>query len=1063
MSKNVPIPENEKDRLAALNSYDIMDTLPEGVYDNITKLASIICETPIALISLVNQEKQWFKAEVGLGAKETPRDISFCQYAIMGEEVFEVSNAKENPIFSDNPLVTGDPNIRFYAGTPLKDEDGYNLGTLCVIHTEPKKLSKTQKEALDLLGKEVIAQFTIRRKNIEFKEIENYFNKALDLICIAGDDGFFKKINPSFTEVLGYSENELLDRPFASLIHPEDVDQTSREIQKLVAGGKIISFINRFKTKKGNYVHLSWNADIDKDSGNMFAVARDVTSEIIKTDEIVNLNIFQNTVLDGADYSIIATDKDGTITAFNKGAQSLLGYSKEEVIGKTSPAIFHDINEVVERSKELSEELKTKIEPGFEVFVAKAKSGGADINEWTYITKTGQSIPVELSITALFNSKNEITGYLGIGKNLTDQKNKIAEIERLKNDLDFEIKAINNSALRVELDVKGKIISANDNFLKLTKYKSKDIIDLHHSALISKEEKEQESYNIFWDNLKQGVSQQGIFKRVTKNGTIIWIRGSYIPVKNSEGKIDRIIKIAYDVSESISLQEDLKNAVALAKQATIAKDEFLANMSHEIRTPMNAIVGFTELIESTELNDEQIDYLSSIKAASGNLLTIINDILDFAKIESGQLTLNSEPFIVSEALNLTKKTLKSLAQKKGLSLQFFTETDLVSPVLGDVGRLNQVLVNLIGNAIKFTEKGGVQVFTSLLSETNNSYEIEFKVKDSGIGIAEDKLDKIFSRFQQAEEYTTRKYGGTGLGLSISSKIIEALGGKLKVESKLGEGSEFSFVLMCLKTKSSSDVKKELNVKQRKNISNAEVLLIEDNPLNQILAKQILIKEGVNLTISDDGKAGVEEIINNPNKYDVVLMDLQMPIMNGYEATKHIRNELKLNIPIIAMTAHSLVGEQKKCIDLGMNDYISKPYTQQELLSKLSKFINHNNDIKESSNIGVCEEYLKGIRELSDGNEDFVLEMVNIFLKNVKSSISSLNSAGINNDKKEISAIAHKLKSSFGMFKMNDAYNIVTKLELIENYKNKEDINQDIQLLNNISSKIFNALELYLKN
>ena len=387
------------------------------------------------------------------------------------------------------------------------------------------------------------------------------------------------------------------------------------------------------------------------------------------------------------------------------------------------------------------------------------------------------------------------------------------------------------------------------------------------------------------------------------------------------------------------LLEKTINEKDLAVEATNAKDEFLANMSHEIRTPMNAIVGFTELMQSTQIDNEQKEYLESIQVASRNLLSVINSILDFAKISSGEIALSKEKFHINKVFIQIQKTLKTSAEHKGLSLYFYNDPTIEQEIIGDEGRLIQILINLVSNAIKFTENGKVEVYNRLESESTDFYEIRFSVVDTGIGIAPEKVDEIFKRFKQAEKYTTRKYGGTGLGLSISKKIIEAHEGELTVKSTEGEGSEFAFTIKYPKViaqkKSIAERIPEVNYDLK--LEGIKILVIEDNRMNQILVERFLKQEGVLLKITNDGLEGVEQLESGEH-FDIVLMDLQMPNMNGYEATIHIRNKMKLSIPIIAMTAHSLVGERDKCIELGMNEYISKPFVKKDLLSKLNKQI-----------------------------------------------------------------------------------------------------------------------------
>ncbi|NGY38026.1 PAS domain S-box protein [Flavobacterium sp. XN-5] len=421
------LPLNESERLMALESYSIMDSLPEKEYDSITQLASFICGTPIALISLLDENRQWFKSSVGLGASETPRELSFCQYAIMGEEVYEVNDALENELFADNPLVTGSPDIRFYAGAPLHDGNGFTLGTLCVIDTEPKELTKDQKNALQLLAYQVVLLLDLRKKNVELKttqlEFQNFIELSKDLVCIANVDATFHKVNPAFTTVLGYAKEELEGKPFVDFIHGDDLEKTYKEIEKLEKGEQTVSFENRYRCKNGEYVLLNWNVSPHPETGNLYCIARDTTFEKKQEEILINTTNELKAILNASDFSIIATELDGTIKQFNRGAEKMTGYTAEELVGLSSPAILHSIDEIVKRSQELTKELGEEIEPGFDAFVVKAhKLNVPDSNEWTYIRKDATTFPVKLTVTAIKNRDGEVSGYLGIGKDISQEK-----------------------------------------------------------------------------------------------------------------------------------------------------------------------------------------------------------------------------------------------------------------------------------------------------------------------------------------------------------------------------------------------------------------------------------------------------------------------------------------------------------------------------------------------------------------------------------------------------------------------------------------------------------------
>jgi CheY-like chemotaxis protein len=395
-----------------------------------------------------------------------------------------------------------------------------------------------------------------------------------------------------------------------------------------------------------------------------------------------------------------------------------------------------------------------------------------------------------------------------------------------------------------------------------------------------------------------------------------------------------------DITDRIELENDLHEAKKIAEKNAKMKDLFLSNMSHEIRTPMNAITGFGRLLASTKLDNEQAEYTNSINIASTNLLNIINDILDFSKIESGQIVMEHIKFSLKEQIQNVRKILTFNAQIKNLEFKYYFDEKLPDMVMGDPTRLNQVMVNLLNNAIKFTEEGFVELRVEVVKKLENKTEVKFEINDSGIGIAPDKLEVIFDRFTQANTNTTRKYGGTGLGLSISKSLAELLGGELIVASEEGKGSTFSFNLLFENPMEAEESEIKL-VEPETGLYDTKILLVEDNLLNQKLALRVLQKRGFLADLAENGAEAVE--ILKTKTYDLILMDLQMPEMDGYQATTYIRNEMKLQTPIIAMTAHSIVGEKAKCLDIGMNDYLPKPFDPNLLHSKILEYTKKDNN------------------------------------------------------------------------------------------------------------------------
>ncbi|HBX49607.1 MAG TPA: hypothetical protein DEH02_00900 [Bacteroidales bacterium] len=415
--------------------------------------------------------------------------------------------------------------------------------------------------------------------------------------------------------------------------------------------------------------------------------------------------------------------------------------------------------------------------------------------------------------------------------------------------------------------------------------------------------------------------------------------------KNGDGVVQGVVVVARDITKQKLFENELIDAKSNAEQATKKaeastklKDAFLANMSHEIRTPMNAIMGFSDILYEREMGVENKEYLRIIKSAGENLLTIINDILDISKIEAGMMTFEATNFSIKETFKSLFVLMMEKTKEKHIELSLNCDEDVPDVLLGDHTRLTQIIINLTSNAIKFTKngenrKGSVSVRAKVLKKENENTFIEFTVTDNGIGIPADKLESIFERFQQAESHTTRLYGGTGLGLSIAKQLVDLQGGCMTVKSELKVGSEFTFSIPYQKSVmtqiESDEVEKKYDMNE---LSKLNILMAEDNQLNVKLILCLFSENNLKVKVAENGIVAIEML--KENDFDIVLMDMEMPVMNGYETATFIRKELKCEIPIIAMTAHAMAGERDKCLSLGMNDYISKPINSILLFEKI---------------------------------------------------------------------------------------------------------------------------------
>jgi signal transduction histidine kinase/DNA-binding response OmpR family regulator len=530
--------------------------------------------------------------------------------------------------------------------------------------------------------------------------------------------------------------------------------------------------------------------------------------------------------------------------------------------------------------------------------------------------------------------------------------------------------------------------------------------------------------------------------------------------------------ITQRIKRQQQLYDQLNESEKKVREAGVIKEKFMANVSHEIRTPMNAILGFTNLLSKEQLNEKSREFVSSIQNSGESLLEIINDILDFSKIEAGMMRIESNPFSLRGLLHSVKTMFAAKIQPKDLRFMVNVEDSIPDVLTGDAIRLTQILVNLVNNAVKFTNRGAIEINVTADKRTEDRIEIYFSVKDTGIGIASDKMKSIFERFQQADEDTTRKYGGTGLGLSIVKQLVELQNGTILVRSVLNKGTQFVFSIPYTIAKELAE-RDDLKMPSTNEINlidtNFRILVAEDNVMNQNLMRHLLNSRNLKFDIADNGKEAIEAL--QKNDYGLLLIDIQMPIMDGYTTTMKIRNELKMDIPIIAMTAHAMAGEREKCLSYGMNEYISKPIREKELFNIMNNMLKANGvgaEIKnKNSNIPIRDGELLNLdylKEISGGNAEFEKSMIEQFLLQVPGELEAMKEAFDKTNYPELSHIAHNLKTSVSF--MGLANKLDHHLDYIENNAGIQNANhkvgEQIMSVNNICKKVLQEAKDYLE-
>lgn len=868
-----------------------------------------------------------------------------------------------------------------------------------------------------------------RMAALEVKEKNDFIRLVLDtsptLIYVRDGEGNFKLANQVCASLFGLTPQNIQGANLGDLHnHTNELSHYNAIDRKVIETGEEVRIQESYTLPSGE---VEWFNTIKKplitNNGEVqvLGISSNITEQYNANKRLEESEELHRLLSENSRDLICLHAVNGDYLYVSKASEDLLGYTPDELIGKNPYDYGHpdDFKLVYElgHQKAMHEKIIT---------IVQHRMNHRD----------GSYIWLETSIKPIVDATGEVTKLQSSSRDITERR---SSEEALKNSEKKYRELIKYSqAYMCTHDLNGVVLSVNPYLVQMLGYEEHEIVGRELKYFFPLMQRQHFSGYLQQFNERNVVEGTFCVLRKDKQERYLYFHNYKV---SEEGQEPYVIGIAQDITDRLNTERELKNAKEAAEESAKVKENFLANMSHEIRTPLNGILGMGGLLSKTNLDEAQLNYLKIIKQSADNLLVVINDILDIAKIESGKLELESIPFNVLDVVQGAYQTLKYKAEEKEIAL-VQGQLDLPQNLLqGDPYRLNQILLNLLNNALKFTEEGSVTLSARTLEETPSTLTIEFAISDTGIGVPLSKKEVIFEGFTQAYSSITRKYGGTGLGLSICKNLVERQGGEIWVEDNPEGGSIFKFMLTYPKSTLTELPETEHQQINFESLGAVKVLLAEDNEVNIFLAQAIMKDWGFVLDVATNGLEAVELV--KQNDYDIILMDIQMPELSGIDATLEIRamqDKQKATVPIIALTANALKGDAEKYLSVGMNDYLSKPFEAETLFSKISMLLPHKQVSEkmhrsvEASAAAPVEEVtgplysMEIIRKMSHNNEVFLNRARQLFVDTIPATVKDLQQALERADWQQVSALAHKLKSTIDTMKIESLKDVVRFIE-----------------------------------